>query len=83
MDNFAIIYKILKSLEAAMDYDEVDIDSISHERYNITYQRWERIMTMLMDSGYVDGLIYVKSLSDYTPHLAQPVRPFITLKGLE
>ena len=41
MDNFTIIYKILKALEQAMDYDEFDVNKISHTRLNITYQRWE------------------------------------------
>ena len=42
MDNFTIIYKILKALEQAMDYDEFDVNKISHTRLNITYQRWEK-----------------------------------------
>lgn len=29
MDNFTVIYKILKALEKAMDYDEFDIAMIS------------------------------------------------------
>ena len=29
MDNFTIIYKILKALEQAMDYDEFDVNKIS------------------------------------------------------
>lgn len=36
MDNFTIIYKILRVLEKAMDYEEFDINTISHERLNIT-----------------------------------------------
>lgn len=83
MDNFAIIYRILKAQECAMDCDEVDISSISHERFNITYQRWEKILIMLADEGYIQGLVYSKSLSDYTPHLTKPIQPSITLQGLE
>ena len=41
-----------------MDYDEVDVNKISHTRLNITYQRWERIMIMLAKSGYIEGVIY-------------------------
>ena len=37
MDNFTVIYKILKALEQAMDYDEFDIKQISHTRLNISY----------------------------------------------
>lgn len=83
MDNFAIIYKILKALENAMNYEEFDSGSISHERLNISYQRWEKILIMLAKAGYVEGLIIDQTLSDYTPHLIKPIQPIITLKGLE
>ncbi len=83
MDNFTIIYKILRELEKAMDCEEFEINSISHERFNITYQRWEKILIMLAKDGYVEGVIYNRSLSDYSPHIAKPIQPIITLKGLE
>lgn len=44
MDNFTVIYKILKALEQAMDYDEFDVKQISHTRLNISHQRWEKII---------------------------------------
>lgn len=83
MDNFAIIYKFLKALEKAMDYDEFDISTISHERLNITYQRWEKILIMLVKSGYIEGVVYDQCCSDYSPHIEKPITPVITLKGLE
>lgn len=83
MDNFAVIYKILKTLERAMDYDEFDPDGISHTKLNISYQRWEKIMIMLVKSGYIEGVIYDQCCGDYSPHIAQPICPVITLKGLE
>lgn len=83
MDNFAIIYKILRALERAMDYDEFDITQISPERFNISYQRWEKIMIMLSKSGYVEGIAFDQCLADYSPRLEKPITPVITLKGLE
>lgn len=83
MDNFTCIYKILKTLEKAMDYEEFDNSVISHERLNISYQRWEKIMIMLSQSGYLTGVVYDQTLSDYSPHLEKPIAPVITLKGLE
>ncbi len=83
MDNFTIIYKILKSLEQAMDYDDFDINTISHTRLNVSYQRWEKIMIMLAKSGYIEGVIYDQCGSDYSPHIEKPITPVITLKGLE
>ena len=39
MDNFKIIYKILKILEQAMDYEEFDYSLISSEQLNVTPER--------------------------------------------
>ena len=83
MDNFTVIYKILKALERAMDYDEFDVMQISHTRLIISYQRWEKIIIMLAKSGYVEGVIYDQCSSDYSPHIEEPIAPVITLKGLE
>lgn len=83
MDNFTIIYKILKTLEQAMDYDEFDVNKISHTRMNISYQRWEKIMIMLAKSGYIDGIVYDQCSGDYCAHIEEPIMPVITLKGLE
>lgn len=83
MDNFAVIYKILKALEKGMDYDEFDISSISHDRLGISWQRWEKIMIMLSKAGYIEGISYDQSLADYSPKLEKPIAPVITLKGLE
>ena len=83
MDNFTYIYKILKALERAMDYDEFDISTISHERLNISYQRWEKILIMLYQDGYISGLVCDQSLSDYSTHLIKPIQPVITIRGLE
>lgn len=83
MDNFKIIYKILKALEQAMDYDEFDVNKISHTRLNITYQRWEKIMIMLAKSGYIEGVMYDQCSGEYSPHIEEPIQPMITIKGLE
>ena len=48
MDNFKIIYRILRYLEKAMDYDKADLDFISYAKLGITEQRWVAIMEMLV-----------------------------------
>ena len=83
MDNFTIIYKILKALEAAMDFEAFDVSKISHERLGISYERWEKILIMLTKSGYIEGVFYDPCASDYSPKIEQPIQPVITLKGLE
>lgn len=83
MDNFRVIYKILRTLEKAMDYDEFDPAQIEAGRFQISYQRWEKIMIMLAKEGYVDGVVYDQTSADYCPHIEEPIMPVITLKGLE
>lgn len=83
MDNFKIIYRILRYLEASLDCEITDTDPITHERLKISYERWEQLLIMLQDEGYIKGLKYTKTLSDDKAHLVEPVKPVITLKGLE
>lgn len=47
MDNFRLIYRILRYLEKAMDYDEPNLEQISAKILGITEQRWTAIMAML------------------------------------
>ena len=82
MDNFKIIYKILKALEAALDYEESDIDEISHEKLKITYTRWVNILIMLFENGYITGItvpIIGCSHCSYLGHLHRHGRYFRNL----
>ncbi|MDO4647421.1 MAG: YjcQ family protein [Eubacteriales bacterium] len=83
MNNFAVIYKILKALEKAMDLEEFQASSISPERLGISRERWEKILIMLVKSGYIEGVIYDQTMSDYSPRIVEPITPVITLQGLE
>ncbi len=49
MDNFKVIYRILRYLEKAMDYDEPDMDCISADALGLTKSRWAAIMEILVD----------------------------------
>ena len=55
-NNFKCIYKILSTLEAAMDYSDFDVSQIDHNRLEISKERWNRYIEMLSDSGYVKGV---------------------------
>ena len=81
MDNFRIIYRILRYLEKAMDYDEVDLAPISAEALGLTQQRWIAIMEMMTDEGYVAGIKVQRSLNGSATVSCSS--PRITLKGLE
>lgn len=79
MDNFKIIFKILKLLEEAMDYDEFDMSKLSAEFFGITENRLNTILRMLQEEGYVHGVVYKTGLSG-----VKVTQNFgITLKGLE
>lgn len=83
MDNFKIIYRILKYLEEHMGEETVAIDRISHECLNISFLRWESLLRMMQEEGYIKGLVYEQTMSDSSPHVVLPIRPKITIKGLE
>lgn len=81
MDNFKIIYKILKILEKSMSLEEFDkIQLLSAVALGLDYPYWSRIMTLLVNEGYVTG-IYIEMYPAY-PQVTLKY-PEITLKGLE
>ena len=82
MDNFKIIYRILKYLEQHLGED-IDLDKISHEQLGISFLRWEALLRMMQEEGYIRGLVYEQTMSDSSPHVVLPIRPNITIKGLE
>lgn len=82
MDNFKIIYKILRILEKSMDLEEFDKSCISKERLELTEARWNRIIAMLVYEGYVTGIEVWNSFDCNYPRVTL-VRPEITIKGLE
>ncbi len=81
MNNFNIIYKILKALEYSMDYDEFDTEAVSAERLKISERRLIEIWAMLVHEGYVSGVsVKYGAQGDI---VVSAGRPRITLRGLE
>lgn len=83
MDNFKIIYKILKHLETQLDCEYTDISTITHEQLGITKERWEQLLIMLIHEGYITGVIAGKRVCDSKYYIIEPIHPVITLSGLE
>lgn len=81
MDNFKVIYRILRYLEKAMDYDEADTSFISAGALKISEQRWVAIMEMLVTEGYIAGMTVSRS-RDGEVAISES-NPRITLRGLE
>ena len=55
MDDFRLIYKILRILQKSMDCEEIDADILSPERLELSVPKWSRIMAMLLKEGYITG----------------------------
>ena len=64
-----------------MDYSEFDISQISHERLEISKERWSRYLEMMLDVGYIKGLNIYEDIMGETIVENNGIR--ITLKGLE
>lgn len=81
MEQFKIIYKILKILCTSMEYEEFDNTWISAEALGVSVSMWESIMKMLVDNDYIEGVIATEEM--YSNFGIKLIRPRITLKGLE
>ncbi len=81
MDNFKAVYKILTTLEKAMDLPEFDISIISADKLGVSEERWARYIEMMADVGYIKGVSITTDLTGSTYIDADNIR--ITLKGLE
>lgn len=80
MDRFNIIYKILKILEKAMDYEEFDSSAIAPERLRINEALWKNIIIMLVENGYVKNVVVAQGYDNVGVNVENIQ---ITLKGLE
>ena len=80
-ENYRIIYKILKTLERAMDLEDFDFQSIQSKALGISEQRWSHIMEMLLDEGFLKGVSITRDATGNT--FTSFAYPRITLKGLE
>ena len=82
MDDFRIIYKILRILQRSMDLEEFDKSNISAEALDLSVPKWSRIMAMLLNEGYISGGETWNAVDCGYPRVAL-TRPELTLKGLE
>ncbi|MBQ1678672.1 MAG: hypothetical protein II062_03965 [Oscillospiraceae bacterium] len=81
MNNFKIIYRILKYLEAALDVASPDMTPIKAESLGLTEERWKALMLMLHKEGYIEGLSFKQYVGEESVMRVEKVK--ITLKGLE
>ena len=81
MDNFKAVYKILSTLEKAMDLPEFDVSIIGANKLGVSEERWARYIEMMADVGYIKGISISKDVTGSLDVEAESMR--ITLKGLE
>ena len=62
-DNFKCIYKILKTLEKAMDYTEYDFSCISHEALGVSKEYIQGKSYLLISEEEAQKLILSKALT--------------------
>lgn len=83
MNDFKLIYKILKHLSDELDLPHSNSAEMCPERFNVNKNRFEQILIMLQKNGYIEGLITNKTVSDDRERIIEPVNVQITLRGLE
>lgn len=83
MNNFKVIYKILRELEKNMGNENFDIHNISAEKLGISFEKWEQLLILMQDDGYIKGLVLSSGLGEMYRHITEPIKPQITIKGLE
>lgn len=81
MENFKIIYKILKSIEESMDYEIFDENVISPGYLGVSKERWKALIIELLDNGYITGILKVPVMGDRVD--LKIIKPKLTIKGMQ
>lgn len=80
MDNFKVIYKILRAMDKSIDGGNVRIPT--NTELEITLSRHYALLIALVDEGLVDGVSYRYYFGQSEPDIVLN-RPRLTLKGFE
>lgn len=83
MNDFTVIYRILKIFQAAMDLDKFDPAAISANRLKISENRLDKLLMMLAKNGYIEGVEVTQYVDTEVPEITIMPAATITLKGLE
>lgn len=66
-----------------MGNDDFNIEPISAGKMKISFGKWEQLLILMQEDGYIKGLVLSKDLESMYRHITEPIKPRITLKGLE
>lgn len=48
-----------------------------------SFEKWEQLLILMQDEGYIKGLVLSKDLEQMYRHISEPIKPQITIRGLE
>lgn len=82
MDDFKIIYRILKCIYASMDFDDFNRACLSPDMLNVSQNKIDALLVMLAKAGLIDNakIVQYPSGADAVHFIGKPA---LTLKGLE
>ncbi|MCL2859249.1 MAG: YjcQ family protein [Oscillospiraceae bacterium] len=81
INDFEIIYDVLKRIHDFIDEEEFDTEQISYETLEISKARWNNYIEALVDEGYIKGVIIEKQLDGDKIIDVSEIK--LTLKGLK
>lgn len=81
-DTKDIVLAILKYLDDSMDDERVDSNKISSEALNISEPKFSRILSMMLEEGYITGYSSF-GITGVTYDGHKAIDPRITFQGLD
>lgn len=78
---YGIIWKILNTLDLALDLEKPPLEQLTAKRFKISENRFNHYLVMLQEADYVDGVEVVANLADEFEIDYSDIR--ITLEGIE
>ncbi len=80
MNNFKLIFRILKYIETCMEYEEFDDDNFTASHFGVSKALFLNILQALLEAGYISG---IKIVTDKCGSDIVLINPHLTLAGME
>ena len=80
MDNFKLIYRILKYIEICMNSEEFDDENFTASHFGVSNALFLNILRSLVEAGYISG---IKVVTDKCGSDIVLINPHLTLTGME
>lgn len=81
-DTLDIMLAILKYLEESMDDERIDFGKVKADALGISEPRYNRILSIMIEEGYITGLTAVPILGQ-TYDSYKAIDPRLTMRGIE